>query len=124
MMNADRKILIDTWYDVIDDEAHGVMCLFPTDGEGSIDDVIAKYGDDMAVILSSATWFLSQSGDGSTFPLEDANGRPFLGSKLGINPMRSGDRWEDPNGDDLIATADGWVPAEQADVHTYGATLG
>lgn len=122
-MNADRKILIDTFYDAIDDEANGTTCLFPVDGAGSIAAIVEQYGDDIEVVMQGATWFLQHSGDGNTWALEDVNGRPFVGSSAGIFPSRSGDLWEDPNGDDLIATESGWVSTDEADVHTYGAVL-
>ena len=118
-MKANRQVKIDSLYDAID-VVDGTTCLFPTEGEGSIENIIAEYGDDIDAITQSATWFLVAE-DGNTFCLEDADSRPFIGSAAGIFPMRTGDLWQGPNGDNLVATTDGWEDAETADIDTYGA---
>lgn len=110
-MNADRQIEIDRIYDVIDDESHCATCLFPTEGEGSMADLTEKYGDDLDALMQSATYYLVAE-DGRYFALE-RDGQCFMGSSEGIFPVATGTRYEDPNGDDLVATADGWKPVAE-----------
>ena len=108
-MNADRNIEIDAIYDVID-AANGDTCLFPSEGEGSIEDITEFFGDDIDVITQSAAYFLIAE-DGRFFALE-RDGQCFIGSSEGIYPVSIGTRYEDPNREDLIATDDGWKSVE------------
>lgn len=110
-MNADRQIEIDRIYDVIDDVAHCDMCLFPAEGDGSIEDLTEKCGDDLDALMQSAAYYLIAE-DGRYFALE-RDGQCFIGSSDGVYLVHDGDRYEDPNGDDLVATADGWKPVAE-----------
>ena len=121
-MQADRTLTIDQVYDLID-TPYGVSCLFPQKGDASIAAIAAEYGDDLDVVCQSATWFLRHSGDGKYFPLENADRKPFIGSQYGIFQVRTGYLFEDPNGDALIATPEGWKPVEIGDLDTYGAMI-
>lgn len=46
-------------YAVIDDVQNCTSCLFRTEGDGSIDDVVAKHGDDIDAILQSAVRYIT-----------------------------------------------------------------
>jgi hypothetical protein len=50
----------DLWHRITDPSS-GVDCLYPTDGPGSIDDVIAKYGDDLDAVMQSATRYIDNA---------------------------------------------------------------
>lgn len=111
-MNADRQITIDRRYDVIDDVQTCIPCLFPAEGEESLADLTEKCGDDLDAIMQSATYYLIAE-DGRYFALESWGRFCFIGSSDGVHLMREGDRYEDPNGDDLVATANGWKPVAE-----------
>lgn len=63
-LTADRQIDLGggVLYDAIDDEAHGLTCIYPTEGPGSLVSIVAQYGCDLDVVLQSATYYLSADG--------------------------------------------------------------
>lgn len=89
----------------------GVVCLFPVDGEGSIEQIAEKYGDDEDALMQSAKYVLIAQ-DGRYYALEDSGHRCFIGGPEGIQRVREGAKYIAPNGDDLVATVDGWKPVE------------
>jgi hypothetical protein len=62
-MNAIDTTAIETreidgqYWQVITD-ASGTDCLFPTDGPGSIEDIISRFGDDLDAVCQSAARYL------------------------------------------------------------------
>jgi hypothetical protein len=116
-----RHIIIDAAYHAVDAETHCLTALYPCTGPGSLEAVIAEYGDDIDVILQSAAYYLIAE-DGAYYALETPSGVPCIGSCAGIFPVAAGYRYEDPNGDGLTATAEGWKPAD-TEIDTYGEKI-
>lgn len=58
-MQADRFVEVNgETFAVIEDPKSGVDCLFPIDGECSLDAIIAEFGDDLDVVLQSASSYI------------------------------------------------------------------
>lgn len=59
-MKPDRFIEVNgETFAVIVDEKSGVDCLFPIEGEGSIESIIENFGDDLDAVLQSASSYIS-----------------------------------------------------------------
>lgn len=64
----------------------------------------------MDAITQSAKFYVVAS-DGDSYALQDGAYRPYIASATKIAPVRTGELFESPHGDDdLIATVDGWKP--------------
>ena len=61
-MNIDMTAIetreIDGQYWQVITAADGTDCLFPTDGAGSVEDAIARFGDDLEAVCQSAARYL------------------------------------------------------------------
>lgn len=63
-ITPDMTVIIEgVPFDVISSPQWGVDCLFPVEGKGSLADVVERFGDDLDVVLSSASFYRKAGKD-------------------------------------------------------------
>lgn len=113
-------------YAGINDPQSGVDALFHEEGNGAIESIIAQYGDDLDVVMQSASYFRVAVGRDGYSAIETAGDhRPLVLSPSGeIVEAKDGERFFLSSSDDdvLFATCFGWKPNDEA-VRCFGARI-
>ncbi len=111
MIAPDFSILIEgNMYDGLNDPHSSVDALFPCEGDGSIADIVYRYGNDGDAIMQSASYYRIAVADGFA-AIEDCCGMPFILSSDGeLKAAYDGEKFFMDSSDEnvLYATRFGW----------------
>jgi len=103
-----------------------IDALFPAEGRGSMKTIIENLGDDLDVVMQSASYFRVAVGRDGYSAIETAGDhRPLVLSPSGeIVEAKDGERFFLSSSDDdvLFATCFGWKPNDEA-VRCFGARI-
>ena len=108
MITPDFSIIIEgKMYDGLNDPHSSVDALFPCEGDGSIADIVYRYGNDGDAIMQSASYYRIAVADGFA-AIEDRFNAPFILSPDGkIKAAHDGEKFL-LDGGSLYATRFGW----------------
>ena len=112
MIAPDLSIIIEgKMYDGLNDPHSSVDALFPCEGDGSIADIVYRYGNDGDAIMQSACYYRIAVGRCGFSAIEDCRGMPFILSSDGeLKAAYDGEKFFLDSGDEnvLYATRFGW----------------
>ena len=116
-------------FDGISHSQSGIDALFPTEGKGSLSEIMERYGEDptdLDVIMQSATYYRIALGRDDYAAIERGNdGFPFVLTPAGeLLKAYDGQRFFLALADDdvLYATRDGWQDTDES-VICFGAPI-